>query len=85
MKFFGGSRQVFSLTMPAELRRQIKDIPLPKGVKWSDIFQVLLIGALAEKKGLSQKELLAKVYEHPQGREIRDWLKEKYEDFLDDE
>ena len=77
-------RTGFELSIDEVLLKEVKRYPLPAGVTWSHVFQVLVLGALADKRKWSRDRLLQEVQKHPHGKEVRRWLLERYEDFKDD-
>lgn len=78
-------REQFAMTMPSMLKKQMKRLPLPEGVKWSDVFQVMLTVAVMDKKGSTDEKIKAEVLKHKHGVVIREWIKETYTDFLEDD
>jgi len=73
------------MSLTPYLKKEMKRVPLPEGVTWSEVFQVLLLAAIADKKGYSDEKLREQVADHPHGVVIRTWLKEVYGDFLQDD
>ena len=63
------------VSVPEELRREMKRLDLPKGVKWSDVFQVLLIAALSDKKGETEAQFMRRLLEHERGPAVYNWIR----------
>ena len=54
----------------------MKRLTLPKGVKWSDVFQVLFIAALSDKKGEDEAQFMKRLLKHERGVEVYNWIRE---------
>ena len=77
-------RVCLNLTLPSALKKAMKSVPLPEGVKWSDVFQILVLAAVADKHDWSDEKLTLAVERHERGMVVKKWLKEVYGDFLED-
>ena len=66
-----------TLSITEELHKEMHRIPLPKGVKWSDVFQVLMMAALSDKKKETQAEFMKRLLKHERGVEVYNWIRER--------
>ena len=82
VKFFRGNSQAFNLSLPESLKGMMGEVELPVGVSWSDVFQVLVLGLVAEKYNLSDEKFKAVLYQHPKGKEIREWFREVFPELI---
>jgi hypothetical protein len=74
---------MLNITMAPELKRQIRRVPLPPGVKWSHVFQVMMKAAVAEKMNMPQDEFRKMIDADEKYKLVREWLKKTHEDYLD--
>jgi hypothetical protein len=66
-------RVPWNLSLALPLKKEAKRFPLPGGVKWSDVFQVVVMAVVAEIKGVPKAEFRKLLSRHPQGDVIRAW------------
>jgi hypothetical protein len=72
-----------NISIPTELRLQVKRAPLPAGVKWSHVITVMMMASVAEKKGTSQEDFRKLIEAKEEYKKVRAWIKDMYEDYLD--
>lgn len=71
--------------MSPELKKQIRKVPLPEGVKWSNVFQVMLMAAVAEKKGISDYDFKKQLAKNEKYVKVREWMRETIVDYIEDD
>ena len=76
------NRVAINMSMPADLKKELHKIPRPRNVSWSEIWQVMMMAAVAERKGLSDAQFQKQLAAHPKGDVIRDWIRKVYRDYL---
>lgn len=74
---------MMNITMLPALKKQIKSVPLPPGVKWSHVFQVMMMAAVANKKNIPQEEFRKQIDANEKYKLVRQWIKETHADYLD--
>ena len=76
-------RVMLNITMAPELKKQLKRVPLPPGVKWSHVFQVIMMAAVANKKNMPQAEFRKQIEANEKYKLVKEWIKETHSDYLD--
>lgn len=74
-------RTGYEMSIDESLKAEMQKVPLPKGVTWSNVFQLFALAAVAEKKKWSDERFERELAKYRNAKEIQRWIREVFREF----